>query len=285
MSGAKDTGGREPDTIHLPAPTVWPMVMALGVTLASAGLVTHAVVSAVGVVLALVGGIGWWREVLPAERVEHVPVRPPAERARPIVPSPARVQHLRLGEASHRVRIPVEVHSYTAGVIGGIVGGMAMAVVAMAYGLVAQRSVWYPINLLSAAAMPSMARADVQILRAFVPASFLVALLAHGILSLLMGLLYGAILPMLPRRPILWGGIVIPLLMSGMVWASLGVVNPTLNAEIKWIWFVASQIAFGLATGAVVARTEPIATMQTWPLAARAGVEAGRDPSEREGDR
>ena len=263
----------------MPAPTVWPMVLAFGATLAFAGLVTYAVVTVVGVVVAAIGGVGWWRDVLPEERAEHVPLRPPAERAKPITPSSAKVEHLRLGEARHRVRIPAEVHPYTAGVIGGVVGGVAMAVVAMAYGVLFHRSPWYPINLLSAASMPSMARASMPELQAFQPASFLVAVLAHGVLSVLVGLLYGAILPMLPRRPILWGGIIIPFLMSGLVWASLGVVNPTLNARIDWVWFVASQIAFGLATGLVIARTQPIATMQTWPLAARAGVEAaGLEP-------
>jgi hypothetical protein len=283
METPEDRGGREPATIPLPAPTVWPMVTALGVTLAFAGLVTHVAVSVVGVALALVAGVGWWREVLPVERVEHVPLRPPGERPRPIVPRPERVEHLRLGEMGHRVRIPVEVHPYSAGVIGGIVGGIAMAAVAMGYGLLFHRSVWYPINLLSAAAMPTMARAGMETLRRFDPTSFVVAVGAHGVLSVLVGLLYSAILPMLPRRPILWGGAVIPLLMSGLVWASLGVVNPTLNARIDWVWFVASQIAFGLATGAIVARTVPIATMQTWPLAARAGVEATGMPQERQG--
>jgi hypothetical protein len=47
-----------------------------------------------------------------------------------------------------------------------------------------------------------------------------------------------------------------------------------LNARVDWPWFIASQIAFGLAAGFVVARAQPVATMQTWPLAARAGVEA-----------
>jgi hypothetical protein len=54
----------------------------------------------------------------------------------------------------------------------------------------------------------------------------------------------------------------------------LGVINPALNARIDWPWFIASQIAFGLAAGFVISRAEPIGTMQTWPLAARAGVEA-----------
>jgi hypothetical protein len=52
------------------------------------------------------------------------------------------------------------------------------------------------------------------------------------------------------------------------------VINPALNARVDWIWFIASQIAFGIAAGFVVARAQPVATMQTWSLAARAGVEA-----------
>jgi hypothetical protein len=67
---------------------------------------------------------------------------------------------------------------------------------------------------------------------------------------------------------------VAPLLWTGLISAVLGVVNPALSARVDRGWFIASQIAFGLAAGFVIARLAPIATMQTWPLAARAGVEA-----------
>jgi hypothetical protein len=283
MDTLQQQGRRESDTIELPAPTVWPMVAALGVTLMCGGLVTQAIVSAVGVLLALIGAVGWWREVLPQERVEHVPLRPLAERARPVVPSPAAVEYLRVGEAGHRMRVPVEVQPYSSGVKGGIVGGAAMAVVALVYGLLAQGSLWYPINLLAGMAIPGMAALSVAQLRAFSLSALIIGTLAHGVVSVLAGLLYAVILPMLPRRHTLWGGFVAPLLWTGLIWAVLGVVNPALNARIDWLWFIASQIAFGLAAGFVVSRAQPIATMQTWPLAARAGVEAtGMDPS-REG--
>jgi hypothetical protein len=268
----KDSG--ESDGIELPAPTVWPMAAALGVTLMCGGLVTHAVVSGVGVLLALTGAVGWWREVLPQERVEHVPLRAPAERARPVVPSPAAVEHLRVGEAGHRVRVPVEVQPYSAGIKGGIVGGAAMAVVALIYGVLAHGSLWYPINLLAGMAIPGMEGLSVAQLRAFDLSALIIGALAHGVISMLAGLLYAVILPMLPRRHTLWGGLMAPLLWTGLIWAVLGVVNPVLNARIDWVWFIASQIAFGLAAGFVVSRAQPIATMQTWPLAARAGVEA-----------
>jgi hypothetical protein len=266
--------GQDTDTIEQPAPTVWPMIAALGVTLMSGGLVTHVVVSAVGLLLALIGGIGWWREVLPEARVEHVVRRPPGERAIPSTLSPAIVEYLRPGEAGHRVYVPVEVQPYASGVKGGVVGGVAMAVVAVIYGVLAHGSLWYPINLLAGMAIPGMEYFSGEQLRAFSPSALIIAVLAHGVISVLAGLLYAVILPMLPRRHMLWGGIVAPLLWTGLIWAVLGVVNPALNMRIDWPWFIASQIAFGLAAGFVISRAEPIGTMQTWPLAARAGVEA-----------
>lgn len=274
MSPSQDAPGREPQALELPAPTAWPMVAAFGVTLGFAGLVTHLAVSIVGVVVGLVAAVGWWREVLPVEQVEHVPLRPLTERARPILPSPAAVERLIAGEARHRVRVPVQVQPYSAGITGGVVGGVAMAVIAMAYGLLFQGSLWYPVNLLSMAPTPSMGRVGLEELRAFNLTALVIGLILHGVTSVLVGLLYGVILPMLPRRPILWGGMVAPLLMSGGLWATLGVVNPPLIDLIDWRWFVASQIAFGLTAGFVIARAQPIATMQTWPLAARAGLEA-----------
>jgi hypothetical protein len=90
---------------------------------------------------------------------------------------------------------------------------------------------------------------------------------------------------MLPSRHTLWGGVVAPLLWTGLVWAVVDIVNPTLGTRVDWPWFVVSQMAFGLATGSVVARAHPLATMQTWSLAARAGVEASRPRPKRERDR
>ena len=285
MHTAQGLESREPDAIEQPAPTVWPMVAALGVTMMFGGLVTHVIVSAVGLLLSLIAAVGWWKDVLPQARVEYVPLPPPGERAGPVVPSPATVEHLTIGEAGHRVRVPVEVQPYSAGIIGGLVGGVAMAVVALLYGMLAQGSLWYPINLLAGIAIPGMARLSGEELRAFSLSALIIAVLAHGVISLLTGLLYAVMLPMLPRRHMLWGGLIAPLLWTGLIWAVLGVVNPALNARIDWPWFIASQIAFGLAAGLVISRAVPVATMQTWPLAARAGVEATGMDRERERDR
>jgi hypothetical protein len=269
-------GGRNSSdkVIEVPAPTAWPMITALGIALLAAGLVTHLAVGMLGLILALRGAVGWFREDLPVQHVEFVPVRPELERAQPVKVSARTVVHLTAGQASHRVRIPAEIHPYSSGLKGGIVGGVAMAIVASAYGLIFHSSIWYPINLLAAAAMPSLAQADPAQLKAFNGVAFIMALISHGVISLLVGLLFAVLLPMLPsKRAAFWGSLMAPLLWTALVWATLRLVNPLLDARIDWVWFIASQIVFGMTAGYIVHHSGTVETMQTWPLAARAGLE------------
>ena len=102
----------------------------------------------------------------------------------------------------------------------------------------------------------------------------MLAIIIHTVGSALVGLLYGVALPMFPRRPALLGGFLAPVFWSGILYAGLGIINPALQAQIHWGWFMASQFAFGLVAGFVVARHEPIFTMQHLPFAVRAGIEA-----------
>ena len=278
---SEDRATQVPETVAMPAPTVWPLVTALGITLLCAGLVTHMAVSMVGLVLFLRGLVGWWRDVLTVEKHEAVPVPPPERRAARVQTQFHTVARLHLGEGSHRVRIPAEIHPYSAGIKGGIVGGIAMAIVAVAYGIIAYGSPWYPINLLAAAAFPASSDISLEALTAFHSFALVVAFISHGLISLLVGLLYAAMLPMLPRHPAFWGGLITPLMWTGLIWAFLDVINPTLNQHIDWRWFIASQVAFGMIGGFVIARSERIETMQTWPMAARAGLETpGMDPEQ-----
>jgi hypothetical protein len=212
---------------------------------------------------------------MPVEKHELIPVLPIEQRAQPVKVSPRSVTLLRAGEAGHRVHIPARIHPYTSGIKGGIAGGIAMAFVACAYGIIAYGSAWYPINLLAAAALPSMAGADLSRLKAFDLPALTLAIIIHGALSILVGLLFAVLLPMLPsRRHAFLGSFFAPLLWSALVWSALGIVNPALNARIDWGWFVASQVAFGLVAGYIVHHSETVETMQSWPLAARAGLRA-----------
>ena len=58
----------------MPAPTQWPLIMAVGLTLIFAGLVTNFMISLLGVVMAIAGAVGWFRQVLPQEEHELLPV-------------------------------------------------------------------------------------------------------------------------------------------------------------------------------------------------------------------
>ena len=269
--------------IEVPASTPWPLVTAFGLALLFAGLVTSLAVSAAGVAVILSGAIGWFRDVFPQSKVEFVEL----EAAAPIIArSTRRVDHLLPGAEGHRVYIPVEVHPYTAGLLGGMVGGVGMAIIACLYGLIAQGSLWYPINLLAAAALPSLANADVAELKVFHFSGFVVALICHGVISLLVGLLYAAILPMMPSRfTAFWGSFLAPVLWTALVASTLKLINPALNSRIAWGWFIASQVAFGLITGYVVAHSKTVETAQSWPLAARMGLETQGLFADHEGER
>src|SRR5260221_3131006 len=68
-----------PATLQLPAPTAWPIVLAFGISLIFAGMVTSASVSILGALLAIAGTVGWFRDILPHEAHETVPVSNPVE--------------------------------------------------------------------------------------------------------------------------------------------------------------------------------------------------------------
>ena len=257
-------------TVEAPAPTAWPLVLAFGITLLWGGLVMNAAVSLLGAVLTVAGAVGWFRDVLPVEKHEALPVDP-----RPVAVSTRRHAIDRVAAIPDRPRawLPVEIYPVSAGIWGGMAGGVAMAVLAVTYGVVSQRSIWYPINLLAAGFFPSAVLPSTTQLVAFHLSALAIACAMHLLFSLLVGLLYGATLPMLPSRPIVLGGFVAPILWSGVVHSVLGLVNPVLNQRIDWVWFVISQIGFGIVAGIVVSRREKIRTWQRMPFSFRAGLE------------
>src|SRR5438445_9840859 len=106
---------RDSKSILVPAPTAWPFIAALGITLMFTGLVTHAVVSIVGGAVLLRAATGWWLDVLPEQKEEAVPVSVADLSGVQVPKSSLAVDHLATGVAGHRVRIPVEVHPYWTG--------------------------------------------------------------------------------------------------------------------------------------------------------------------------
>jgi hypothetical protein len=264
------SGVGTPGTVEMPAPTAWPIVLAFGVMLLFAGLVTSDAVSILGAILAIAGAVGWFRDVLPQESHESVLVSTQV----PVVTTMRRgVTRMEVAHELQRAWLPVEIYPISAGVKGGLAGCVAMAGLAMFYGILSRTSIWYPINLLAAGFFPAAITESTAEIAAFQLRAFLIAVPIHLITSLLVGLLYGATLPMLPRRPILLGGFVAPILWSGLVHSILGIVNPVLSQRIDWLWFVISQVGFGIVAGIVVSRQERIRTWQRLPLSVRAGME------------
>jgi hypothetical protein len=260
------------DEVVLPVPTPWPMVLALGVALLIAGMVTHWVISVFGAVLLVRSSIGWFLEVLPHEHHVSVPVDLTAVK----ISSTRATRKHSLFDAKHRKLLPVETYTVTAGIKGGIVGGIAMIVPATIFSLLRYHSLWYAANLLAAGGFVSWAGESNTFLAEFHLIGLLAAIGIHSLTSVLVGLLYGAMLPMFPRKPILTAGFIAPFLWTSIIYSALGVISPILDARIDWVWFVISQIAFGLVCGFVVNLQVKVRTPQfrSLPFDVRAGIHA-----------
>src|ERR1051326_3690692 len=190
---------RPPKEIAAPASTGWPLVLAFGFTLLFAGLLTSLSVSVLGAVLSVAGCVGWFREVFPQQREEPVLVVPEDFR---VTTSRRIVERVPVAAEQVRAWLPVHTYPISAGVKGGLAGGVAMAVLACAYGLLKAGNIWYPINLLAAVVYSVSERLNPAELNLFHADAFVIALGLHGLVSTLVGLLYGVMLPMFPRRPI-----------------------------------------------------------------------------------
>lgn len=252
--------GGEPVPAHiaLPAPTAWPMVLALGAALVAGGLVTDIVFTALGGLLLVIGLGGWVGQLLPGRGEVEEALAPAEERPRQVRPTGAPVARLAPGMPGARFQVPEKIHPYSAGAKGGLLGGIAMAIIAEIWGLISGNGLWYPVNLLAGAVLPWMENQSAEQLRQRHFGLLVLGIALHAIGSVGNGLLCGVLLPMLPRYPVFWSGVVAPLLWTGFVWGFMGVLNPTLDRHVNWPWFIASQFAYGLVLGYVVKRSEKI---------------------------
>src|SRR5246127_4413630 len=150
---APGAAAQTPRTIDLPAPTAWPIILAFGLTLVFAGLVTSVSVSILGAIFTLAGCVGWFRDVLPHEKHDSIPIVGTVPTAETRHPEVARVEWK--SQQLHRARLPLEIYPISAGVKGGLRGSLAVAVLAMLYGVTSGHGIWYPINLLSAGFFPA----------------------------------------------------------------------------------------------------------------------------------
>jgi hypothetical protein len=261
---ASDSGGAtEPDFpaagdyVVMPRASIAPLMLSLGLAMLATGVVTSPAFLVVGGAI-IVTGLGVWiGSLLPGRGHFYELLVPPSERAKSIKARPATVEHLQVGMPGYRLRLPTEVHPISAGVRGGIVGGLVMPIPALAYGILSGHGLWYPVNLLAGMVLPGIGRLTVPELEQFRPSLLLLGIFIHAIMSTVLGLIYGVLLPTLPEipRPIAWGGLMMPLLWTGVSFVVMGGVNPVLARGVDWPWFIASQFLFGVVAAVVVMRS------------------------------
>ena len=251
--------------VSVPANTAWPLVSALGMSLAFTGFLTSWPIGAVGGILCVIGFMGWFKDCYPHDIEVEIEVLPHH------VPSKIQTQReVDKSHPHHRAKLPLQVHRIPSGIAGGLAGGAAMAIVAVVASYFLHGSIWYPFNLVAATIMPSITGGD---LMHFHLDAFLISIVIQLIASICVGLVYGVVLPLLPKHPIILGAIVIPFIWSFLLYESMNIINPVLNANVNWWLFLISQFVFGLVAGLVVSKTERIQTLQFKAFAERAGIE------------
>jgi hypothetical protein len=225
--------------------------MAAGMAVLATGITCGLGFLVVGVVF-LVAGLGIWiAQLLPGRGHVHEPLAEPARRPPPVIGVPGSVEQLRPGMPGYRFRLPEDVHPISAGIKGGILGGLVMPIPAVLWGLLSRHGFWYPVNLLAGMVLPGVDKMD---LGQFHASLLVVALVIHVTLSLVLGLIYGVLLPTLPTvpRPVAWGGLLMPILWTAASYVAMRVVNSELPGMVNWPWFIVSQFVFGITMPAVV---------------------------------
>jgi hypothetical protein len=242
-----------PESVEMPRPTAAPLVLGLGIALLAAGVVFGLAFVVVGALVLVVGLLLWITQLLPGQGHMHETLAGPAI-PRPVTAVPGRVEQLQQGMPGYRMRLPQDVHPISAGIKGGIAGGIVMTVPALLWGLFSGHSLWYPVNLLAGIAMPGLGNRSIAELEQFHGSLFLVALVVHVVVSVVIGLIYGVLLPTLPDvpRPIAWGGLLMPIVWTGASYVAMTIANPALPAKVSWPWFIVSQFVFGITMPAVV---------------------------------
>jgi hypothetical protein len=242
------------DSIEMLRPTAAPLVLAFGLMLLAAGVAFGLGFLVVGAVSVIVALSLWVVQLLPGRGHVHEPRAESAPRPQPPMGAPVAVERLRPGMPGYRLRLPQDVHPVSAGIKGGIVGGAMMLVPAILWGVLSGHGLWYPVNLLAGMALPGLQRMTITELEQYQTSFLLVGLVIHAVLSVVVGLIYGVVLPTLPSvpQPIAWGGLFMPILWTGLSYAGLYVVNPALTGKVIWPWFVLSQFVYGITMPAVV---------------------------------
>jgi hypothetical protein len=226
------------------------MVLSLGLLLTGLGVATNLAIAVSGALLFTIALVGWIAQLLPGRGHMHEPRVAPEQRPQLPAGAVGAVGQLGTGMPGYRLRLPLDMHPVSSGVIGGMVGGVLMPIPALIYGWIAKHSFSYPVNLLAGMVLPLGDRDLTQ----FDLGLFVLAVFIHITMCLVIGLLYGVLMPTLPEipRPMAWGGLLMPLLWTAVSFSSMSLVNPLMQARVDWPWFIVSQFLFGIVAALAV---------------------------------
>ena len=157
-------------------------------------------------------------------------------------------------EVSSQAVYPEWVYPYSAGIFGGLIGGLGVALVGLGYG-VYSGNVWLPVNVVAATVLRNLQSQSADALGQFAPSALIAGLLIHALMSTALGLMFAFILPALPGRPLYWGPVIGPLLWVGGYVAALPLVNPVMVRNLEIISFTIANILFGILLGWWIDRT------------------------------
>ena len=236
------------------------MVLSLAIAFIAAGVAIGSMVfAAIGGLLLIVSLWKWFGELLSESAHQHE--LPTAPQPSPITGRSGLVEMRKPGMAGYRSRLPEKVYPISAGLRGGFAGGLVMPIPALTWGVLSGHGLWFPVNLLAGMALPGIQTLTVPELEEFRPALLLIGVIIHVVMSVVIGLVYGVLLPLMPARPrwqLIFGGVIIPLVWTGFSGGLMGIVNPILQHYVNWYWFALSQVVFGLAAAVVVVSSEKV---------------------------
>lgn len=240
-------------TVDMPKPTAAPLVLAVGIVLLAMGVATSLAFLFVGGMV-FIAGLGMWiSQLLPGRGHWREPLVEVSYRPQPVRPALGEVERLHRGMPGYRLRLPVKVHPVSAGIKGGLVGGFVMPIPTLIYGWLSGHGIWWPVNLLTGMVLPGVDSMNAEELEEFHLTLLVLGVVIHCVVSLILGLIYGVLMPTLPnlRKPLAWGALLMPLLWTAVSYVALGSVNPGVCEGIEWPWFVTSQLVFGLMAAVV----------------------------------
>ncbi|MEW5985720.1 MAG: hypothetical protein AB1791_03715 [Chloroflexota bacterium] len=152
---------------------------------------------------------------------------------------------------------PEWVYPYSAGLVGGLLGGAAVSLVGVGYGLLTGH-VWRPINVVGAVILRDMQGMSGSQLDHFSLLALLIGLIIHAVMSAGVGLCLAFVLPALPGRPLYWGLVIGPLLWVGALVAALPIINPVMVRYVDLLSFSVAMVAYGVILGWWIDRTPMI---------------------------